>query len=211
MHVPCPTPLLAAGFDWLEGLVPLLFVIFWIISQVVNLIRRVAGAGGRAAPVVPPRPAAPPGDPRADLERRIEEFLRQSRVPREPAPASPAPPRPPERRPAPPRPTRVPPAKGATASRVPPPLPGQPPRLADRHLQPLGEAGDDVAEHVAGAFARDLGHRVPASAPGDAAARSMVRGSTLAADLAPALRDPATLRQLILMREVLDRPVERWE
>ena len=45
-------PLFAAGFDWIEGLLPLLFVIFWIVSQVVNVVRRVAGGGGP--------PAAPP-------------------------------------------------------------------------------------------------------------------------------------------------------
>ena len=38
-------PLLAAGFDWLEGLLPLLFVFIWIISQVLNFFRRVAAAG----------------------------------------------------------------------------------------------------------------------------------------------------------------------
>ncbi|MGA1618929.1 MAG: FmdB family zinc ribbon protein, partial [Pirellulales bacterium] len=40
-------PLLAAGFDWLEGLLPLLFVFIWIVSQVLNVFRRVAAAGRR--------------------------------------------------------------------------------------------------------------------------------------------------------------------
>ena len=40
-------PLLAAGFDWLEALLPLLFVFIWIVSQVLNVFRRVAAAGRR--------------------------------------------------------------------------------------------------------------------------------------------------------------------
>jgi hypothetical protein len=31
-----------------------------------------------------------------------------------------------------------------------------------------------------------------------------------AAELVAALRDPATLRRMILLREILDRPVARW-
>jgi hypothetical protein len=210
MHLPGPVPLLAAGFDWLEAVLPLLFVVFWVISQLVNLVRRVAGDAGRprVGPVAPPRPE-PPNDPRVDLERQIAEFLRQSRAPREPAAA----PRRQEKRPATPRPARVPAAPAATTSRVPPPLPGPAPRLSDRQLQPLGDAGDDVAEHVDGAFAHDLGHRVSPLASGDAATGGApsAKRDTAPADLAAALRDPATLRRLIVMREVLERPVDRWE
>ena len=36
-------PLFAAGFDWLEAILPLLFVLIWIISQVVAVLRRVRG------------------------------------------------------------------------------------------------------------------------------------------------------------------------
>ena len=38
-------PLFAAGFDWLEAVLPLLFVLIWLMSQVVAFVRRV---GGRA-------------------------------------------------------------------------------------------------------------------------------------------------------------------
>jgi hypothetical protein len=208
MHVPELVPVVAAGIDWLEGLLPLLFVLFWIVSQVVNLIRRVAGDGGRPgpAPVVPRRPPPPADDARESLERQIEEFLKGSRG-RGPA-APPAAPRPEARRPRPSKPVQRPAAPVAT-SRVPPPLPKAPPRLSDRHLQPLGEAGDDIAEHVDGAFANDLRHR--ASPPAAAATSNALPRDTTAADLAAALRDPATLRRLVLVREVLERPVDRWE
>ena len=36
-------PLFAAGFDWLEAVLPLLFVFIWVISQVVAFFRRVGG------------------------------------------------------------------------------------------------------------------------------------------------------------------------
>ena len=36
-------PLFAAGFDWLEAVLPLLFVLIWVISQVVAFFRRVGG------------------------------------------------------------------------------------------------------------------------------------------------------------------------
>jgi len=210
MHVPELAPVVAAGIDWLEGLVPLLFVLFWIVSQVVTLIRRVAGDGGRPgpAPVVPRRPPPPPDDAREALERQIEEFLKGSRGERGRGPAvKPPVSRPEPRRPKPPKPASRPPAPAA--SRVPPPLPTAPPRLSERHLHPLGEAGDDVAEHVDGAFANDLRHRVAPQA--SAATGSPPPRDTAAADLAAALRDPATLRRLVLVREVLERPVDRWE
>ena len=38
-------PLFAAGFDWLEAVLPLLFVIIWLMSQVVAFFRRVGGGG----------------------------------------------------------------------------------------------------------------------------------------------------------------------
>jgi len=36
-------PLFAAGFDWLEAVLPLLFVLIWLMSQVVAFVRRVGG------------------------------------------------------------------------------------------------------------------------------------------------------------------------
>ena len=90
------TPILAAGIDWLEALLPLAFVAFWIISQIVNVIRSLSGAGrqpqpqparGPRRPPAAPRPAA---DPRAELERQIEEFLRGTKAARpEPPPPTP--------------------------------------------------------------------------------------------------------------------------
>lgn len=208
-------PLLAAGIDWLEGLLPLLFVVFWLVSQVVNLVRRVAGDGGRpqgrpqGRPVVPPRPPAPgepPEDIRTALEREIEEFLRQSgQRPRQPEPAS----RTLER---PVKPKKAPRQAPRPAGRM-PPVPAAPsPTVASRHLKPLGDAGDDVEEHVRDAFAHDLGHRGSTLSPARAAAEvGGPRTVQPTVDLAAALRDPGSLRQLVIVREILDRPLARWD
>jgi hypothetical protein len=206
-------PLFAAGGDWVDILLPALFAIFWLVGQVMNLLRRPAAGGAPAAapPRPPRRPVAgePPADVRVQLERQIEEFLRQSRGgPQQPAPAPrPAPPKLPaavkaERPQAGGKKAAKPPARAAAKSAKPAP------RLTDRQFAPLGDAGDDVIEHVQEAFANDLGHRDPMLAPPPAqpgAARAT------ADDVVKAVRDPAVLRRLIVMREILDRPVQRWE
>ena len=215
-------PLFAAGFDWIEGLLPLLFVIFWIVSQVVNLVRRVAGGGGPAAPVRPPRrPVAgePPADIRVELERQIEEFLRQSRGGQQqptPQPAQQRKPEPrPQQRPAVQRSDRSQGSGKSSVRRAPPPLPPKPgtpaPRLGDRPYAPLGEAGDDIIDHVNDAFAKDLGHRDSILSSPAVVTKPKAAAGGVADELAAAIRDPAALRRLIVMREILDRPVHRWE
>lgn len=198
--------LFAAGIDWLENLLPVLFVGFWILSQVFAVFRRVVGDGRPAQPPVArlpkpappelPRPAPPPmiGQDREDLDRQIEEFLRR-------ATGAPAP-RPVERKKA------APPSQPATQKPA-----AQKPAIAT-----------DVASHVREAFAHDLKHdrsplggtpvaaRRPAAA--DAApsvgAPAVRSPETIAAQLARALRNPNSIRKAILLREVLERPVDRW-
>jgi len=221
MHV-----VLAAGLDWLEGLLPLLFVLFWIVSQVVNVLRTVAGRGRPQGPqpVEQVRRQRPDiervEEVRSDLERQIEEFLAQ-KVGRRGEPAEPVriPPRP-----------QTPPARAkAEKPRAEPPLPTAGPARGSRAesvgadavrksqapappLGSLGSHGGDIERHVRAAFADDLEHRPsrltkpPAVAAEPTAARPMVA----AHDLVTLLRDPAALRQLFIVREVLERPLDRW-
>jgi hypothetical protein len=207
-------PLFAAGIDWLEGLLPLLFLLFWIVSQVVGVIRKIAGAGAAAKPA--PRPPLPPrqqpdrggqaGDVRVELERQIEEFLGRAQGGRQAKPIMARPDRPPAK----PRvrandaATQTPPAKQAA-------------RDAGRGGRQLGSlaAGDaDVSRHVHDAFAHEIGHLAAPLAGGTAAearlAGQMERPTIPATELAAALRSPATIRQIMLLKEVLDRPVDRW-
>ncbi len=189
--------LLAARFDWLEGLLPLLFVLIWVVSQVMGVFRKAAGgdAARRAPP--PPRPprrgppdvAELPGGRPVELDREIEEFLRRSLG--GPGRQQPAPPSPVAR---PPKPRSKPPRRPATVG-GPPPLP------------PRGSQDGDIARHVESAFAHDLAHESPAA---EQAATTPVTVSP-AVDMAATLRSPAGLRQLVLMREVLERPTQRWD
>jgi hypothetical protein len=202
----------AAGLDWLEGLLPVLFVLFWLVSQVVNVVRNVAGRGQprRPQPVEPVRPPRPElervEEVRTDLERQIEEFLTHKA----------------ERRGQPvPGPVRIPPRPPREKSRaVVPPTRGesvvaemmktkQPPAP---QLGSLGNHGGDIARHVRDAFAGDLEHRPSRLAKPMAAAAepAAARPAVAASDLVTLLRDPAALRQLFIVREVLDRPVDRW-
>ena len=207
MNIPV---LFAAGLDWLEGLLPALFVLFWIVSQVFNVFKAM-GRGRQQPPVVrPPRPA--PDVPRADdirgqLERQIGEFLERQAGQRDRPGERPRPPV--KTRPAAKTPAGRPEAR---AGRVPPPPPAAAPakpKVADRAT--VAAAGSDVARHVHDAFAQELDHlstSIAAGAPVHAESRRPA--APPAADLVTMLRNPATLRQLILLREVLDRPTERW-
>lgn len=203
MDAPLP---FAAGLDWLEGLLPLLFLLYWIGSQVVGLFR-AAGGDRKPAQAAPRPPAVPRGGvdvSRDDLERQIEEFLRQStlRTAERPSPTAMS---------------RDKPRRKRSAAGSPPPLPANAassltatPR-SDRRLSGLEARGTDVARHVHDAFAHDLGRLT--TSIGDPPQRGGASAAPVAmpaTDLAALVRSPATLRQLFIVREVLDRPVERW-
>lgn len=225
-----PAPLLfAAGFDWLEGLGGVAIFIIWVVFQIINAIR----AGGQrqpAPPQAPPRPERrPPApaagnrrkpEPQAELERQIEDFLR-GRGRGDRAAGDRRPPQP-VVQPA-PQPS-APPARPARARVEPPDLPrpqpsgprggrdaqagtarDSPPRLAGGERDSGG-----IGRHVAAAFGHELDH-LQAGLPGaEAGPQRRPEPPTVAAELAQALRSPTTLRQLILLREVLDRPTDRW-
>ncbi len=215
---PTEMVLVAAGLDWLEGLLPVVFVLIWIVSQILNLFRKAAGkpAGQQ---VQPPRPPARPPRPAAaerpgDLGLEIEEFLMRSRggghPPAEKFAAGKVQPQAPARLPQPvvvrpgqqgrkpPTPPRRVSVPSSTASQPRPTPPG-----LGRGLE---GHGTDIADHVTAAFAHDLAHEVPAGT----ASESALPADSVAAALVAALRTPAGLQQLVLMREVLDRPTHRW-
>ena len=233
--------LLAAGFDWLEALLPVAFVLFWIISQIIAVIRRVQGGNGRGnAPrpqplprIEPPQGPAQPvpegADWRGELERQIAEFLRESQGrPAEQAREKPAP------RPADSGPrrddtaqgrgreksrsqrsvTNKPAAERQTTRPTVRPAAG-PARPATSTAGAGGEpaAKDAVARHVQDAFPRPLSHLeggLVHDAPPMIGDPATTPAATAADDFVRMLRNPATIRQVILMREVLDRPVDRW-
>jgi predicted nucleic acid-binding Zn-ribbon protein len=254
-------PLLAAGFDWLEGLLPLLFVFIWIISQVLNFFRRVAAAGQQdeddddeedegllelfgsqrngarrcpgcghqfvaSAAAIAPCPECgrltldempddldlvddlPVQSDRETIEAEIDAFLR--------------------------RPRRSPPPLPQAAGLEPRPLRQPADSLAEPVAAMLAAAGsteranDEISRHIHDVFDKGLGRlpdgtvenpwadlepvkqgRRPSRLDPIEVDAAAIRATT--GNLAALLKNPATIRQAFLLREVLDRPTDRWE
>ena len=227
MQLPLATCVLfAAGFDWLEALLPFLFVAFWIVSQVFAVFRRLQG-GGRQQPPPPrfdpvrdrPRPPQPAGEDAADqrsvLEKQIAEFLREATGEKKPQPTINQPtmqksepgtatrPQPP-RAAAPVRREREPKKNAVTRESA--------ARITETAPQQPQSQSESVARHVQDAFSRELTHLRGAITQDEPQAGAAPRTSapTQAEELMHLLRNPVTVRQVILLREILDRPVDRW-
>ena len=251
--VACMVLPLAAN-DWLEGLVPFLFFVIWIVSQVVGGVRRIGriGGGGKVAggdpnagrPVGPAPgqvrevrpPVVPVGEPdrrasepdrraaQDDLQRQIEAFRRGQaaggipdpprRTPSNPPALPKAPPRrePVAGKPAAPRgqegSVRRSPAPTANRSAAAPARQGTP--SANNPPPILGGHAGEIGRHVDGAFAHDLAHAGIRPGSSDQSAVAPQTVPTVAHELVAMFRDPKTIRQVILLREVLDRPIDRW-
>lgn len=202
MAVPLP---LAAG-EWLEALLPLLFLLFWVVSQIRNFFRAVNQ--GRPQGPVAVRPAPRPvGDDerRREIARQVEELIRRAAGEKEPAA---------RREAGPPRPSKPRRAAAPTSGAVRQPV--REARKAPEPARPLGSLGSlgghggDVARHVGDAFAHEIGRLEPGAEGRAEAAAGAAAPAGSVTDIATLLRNPATLRQMLLVREVLDRPVDRW-
>jgi hypothetical protein len=205
-----PFVVLAAGLDWLEGLLPALFVGFWILSQVFALFRRVPQGREPVVVVKPTPPAERPLPNRERLQKEIEEFLADRRSGRsqvdEQQKTSAT--RPPDQRV-----RRRAEAKRDRGT-------GQPPRVAEAVVTPPlpGPAATnvsqppvvatDIARHVDKAFANDLAHAAPPRGNDTGTVQPAQRAAR--PPLVALLRDPETIRQAGVLREVLERPTYRW-
>jgi hypothetical protein len=233
-------PLLAAGLDWLEGLLPVLFVFVWIVSQVWGVFRK-AGQGGPPPRPVPPRvgprpvlrrpnqpagglpehpagglrdqPAGglrdqPAGGLRGDLERQVEEFLRQAGGPPRAEPPRSSPPRssPPRRLT-----DTQPPARPVVAPATRPQASRQARTAAPPRPSPIGGGITRHVEEAFGSRPRETDTRGSTDTRVARSSSGKPPAATTAKDLIEMLRDPATLANLIVVREVLDRPVDRWD
>jgi hypothetical protein len=243
MQFPAATCVLfAAGFDWLEAVLPFLFVAFWILSQVFAVFRRLQG-GGQKPPALPrfdpardrQRLPRPPADdaavPRTDLEKQIAEFLREATGEQQRQPTIKKAPPSPAKKPQPARPIqrtdaerRVSQEARGQGSRDQGRRDGTSERRKQEPKQPAvavvktaaiapesSETNVSVSRHVQDAFARELTHLQGAIKQDEAKTSDVVStAATQAEELRHLLRSPATIRQVILLREVLDRPVDRW-
>jgi hypothetical protein len=210
-------PPLAAG-DWIGGAIFLAVVIFSILAQLVGKWQEIQKEAARRARANPPQRPPQAG---GQLEDEIAEFLRRRVQGQPPAPAE---------RPAPPPPLpQSPAANEALRPFRPPPAPASPVVEAELVVVVPAEQEQRAVEH-----ARDRLRRSPFGQPSPAgrrteaaqtsaaptgpvvlkpsvpAARVAARPALNAATIASLLANPATLRQAILLSEILHRPEERW-
>lgn len=191
---------MVAAIDW-GNAIPVLFVVIIGVLRFLSELR----AAGRPKPMPLPKPMpaplpaprqrgpAPPapaaGDPSDRLRREVEDFLRG----RGAAPAN-APSKGPTK--APKKPLTKSPSK---SSPVRPEAPAELSGLA--HLGKLDHRST-IAEHEVGSIAHAGG---PPSATGPEGL-----AEPLASQLASALTNPASVRQAVILGEVLQRPTHRW-
>jgi len=193
------------------------FILFVLVSVVGQLIAKIQEAQREAARRVrAPQPRVAPAR-RGTLEDEIGEFLQKTAQRRAPERSSPPPP-----------PPAVPVAEpvlqaevlaehDAVADHVRTYLVGG---RFDRETTELGsevtQADEKMEEHLRQAFEHRLGRLgtmegvtasvQPAAAPETASAAA----AGVAAELAAMLRTPASMRQAVVVSEVLTRPVHRW-
>lgn len=174
--------------NWIDNLIPFLFVIVWVIVQAINFFRKAAQAMPQARPAqmrpVPPPAHGGPGRP-PEIDREIEELLRRT-LGIEPVRQPSQPPRPPKQQK-----KKEKPKKQVAANQAGP--------------TPRG-VRDDIARHVEEAFAHDLAH----ASPSGTALQKTASAAHSADDLIASLRSPENLRRLMIVREVLDVPSHRW-
>ncbi len=266
-----PQPLLAAGFDWLEAVLPLLFLFLWIISQVAAVVRRVTRGAGRAgeddddedeaeidvtelfrevrnrngsrrchgcgttfaAPAAAHAPCPECGlltaaeDDAEEVEEKrssadslddeiaafLKQFQQEPNEKRQPA-ALPVPP------PVPLRPVRLP-----ASPRQSPQQQQRTPirsslRSPTRSVTTTGNVSG-INQHVHDVFDKGLAHLPEGVVENPwtdleqgavADVRSGAAGQPIDySSLAAVLANPISLRQAVVLREVLERPTERWQ
>lgn len=228
--------LVAAIGDWLQFLIPLVFFIIYAINQLLSgnkkqpplpriPRRNPEPERPRRSEASPPPTSPPAGSGQSQLNAEIEQFLkraeqRRSQSARREPPAK-RPPEIPERRPAPAEPARnLEPAPQRELSSV--------ALSVEQHMGQRGfrqrvehladditRADEQMEEHLKQAFGHRVGTLGDAN-PGsmtpatDVAATTEVETSAVAMALAKALSNPQSIRQAVVLQEILVRPEHRW-
>jgi len=215
-----PLPPLWADFDWVKLVVPLVMFAVWVFNRLMGGESPAAkqAKARQQARAKPPQPAA--GE-RQRVEDEVGEFLRraaQQRGAREPVapPASPPP--------KPPKPLRKPLSaderRGNASQAAPTAAPTRAPelapsigtaigsRIAQRSVQAVEvtQAEEAMESHLAEAFGHQVGTLGGETHPLDV----VEAAPSPAAELAALLRDPRSVRDAVIVSEILRRPEERW-
>lgn len=221
-------PLLAAGID--PGLIKLIVVLIILvvagIGKLLGMIQRPPGG--------PPRPQPPPRPAAKDVAGEIDEFLRRASQQRTTQQTASQRPQPVRAQPAKPS---APAAPQPLVAQVvtPAPVGGQVTEHVQKYLDTdeFARRGAKLGEDVASEVNRDIDqhlhqvfdHSVSqlAAVPGEAASPPATVGpaelaepagaevpSTFATDLAALLTNPDSIRQAVVLNEILQRPEGRW-
>lgn len=230
MHIPLPNMLILA--DFLENIVGLLFVIFWVAAQFLGNRQEAKKRPKPPRPRpqqpppvemagdVPPPQAAKPRNQEEALRNEVEEFLRraQGKPPRpqpqpvrseQPAVRKPQPPRPEPQQPKPIRREPVAPVKTPTMRNE-----GVAEHVA-RHMSThesearIKTLGAEVAlsdDRLESRLHEKFDHQVGKLQHYDTPADGDGPAIDVAAEVAAMLRSPQGMRQLIIANEILRRP-----
>jgi hypothetical protein len=214
-------PLWADG-EWLKLIVPIVMFSVWVLNRMLGG-DSPAARQAKARQLARAKPPQPPAD-KQRVEDEVGEFLRraaQQRAGKEnraPAPA--------EQPPRPPKPSRQPLAEGSPVRQTPEPVraAGRPGSLAattedafgnrqlsQRVVQPteVEQTVENLQSHLVETFGHQVGS-LAGSARSASAAVSALASSAVANDVAAMLRDPQSIRDAIVVSEILRRPEERW-
>ncbi len=208
-------PLLWADFDWVKLVVPLIMFGVWVFNRLMGG-ETPAAKQAKARQQARAKPPQPAGGERQRVEDEVGEFLRraaQQRGARDPVAPPAGPP------PKPPRPARKPldrderradtaRAESETSARAPELAPTIGSRLSQRSVQAVEvkQAEAAMESHLAEAFSHQVGTLGGERHPLD----TDEAVSSPTTDVAAMLRDPRSIRDAIIVSEILRRPEERW-
>ena len=229
-------PILADIQDILGAIVPVLFVIFWVISQVIGGINK-ARKGKAEPPQQSPPQKIPPSPEEDALAKEIERFLGQKREPTRPQEQLP-------------RPddavitaevTRPPTPESTKEAATREPLTSSSANRSDRSIQrressrqkkvtpkftPKGQSiGSTFAKQKRQTDGPQSSTTLPGNLPGNIPATSPMNldgaqdvgiidlpdsGATDVSPWQAMISDPTTLRQAFLLSQIFSRPEDRW-
>ncbi len=215
-------PLWADG-NWVQLAVPFVLFVFWLLSRILGA-ESPAARQQKARQQARPNPPQPPAE-RKRVEDEVGEFLRraaQQRAGKESRPAPAPPPRPPKPAARPVGETFSPRRNGPGGTEEDRPRETAPPvgeplvqrTITDRVVQPkeVTQAVEAMQSHVDQVFTRTVGSLAAAARTAEAAQAALPPqpAPAMASDLAAMLSDPQSIREAIVISEILRRPEERW-
>jgi hypothetical protein len=221
-----PAPLFAAGIEWvIYGILFVIFVVVPALGKVLSGMKAPPPPKGGDRPMRPARPAAS-----GSVQNEIEEFLRRAN--QKNAVGTNRPQRPPPRAKPPEKPGRSEIVRAEAVGER--PVGGEVEKHVKQYLdkeefvrraknlgEEVAEADDKIERRLKSVFDHSLGKI--AATPGETASSpdakladsapqlTVAMPSVAAGDVAALFSNPLSVRQAVIISEILNRPLERWE